>query len=118
MGAGAEAGAVSVFSALGVPGTRRRRSSSCVLSFGDICPTIDQIFSPTSTYPSLYNTSELKEIWQKTIYNTDLSTRSADFRTVGSLSEIMLAITGKAFAGSQAPIPNRFSKLACSSKVP
>ncbi len=59
---GAGAGALSVFSALGAPGTRRRRSSSCVLSFGDICPTIDQIFSPTSTYPSLNIKSELRNI--------------------------------------------------------
>ena len=35
------------------PATRRKRSSSCVLSFGDSVPTSCQIFSPTKTYPSL-----------------------------------------------------------------
>ncbi len=46
-------GAVSTFSELLAPGTRRSRSSNCVLSLGDNAPTNDQIFSPTSTYPSL-----------------------------------------------------------------
>ena len=46
-------GAVSTLSGLLAPGTRRSRSSSCVLSLGDRAPTRDQIFSPTSTYPSL-----------------------------------------------------------------
>lgn len=55
-------GAVSALSALAAPGTRRRRSSSCVLSFGDICPTIVQIFSPTRTYPSLNDSSKPRNV--------------------------------------------------------
>ena len=35
------------------PGTRRNRSSSCVLSFGDRGPTRDHTFSPTREYASL-----------------------------------------------------------------
>jgi hypothetical protein len=35
------------------PATRRRRSSSCVLSFGDKGPTSDHTFSPTKVYTSL-----------------------------------------------------------------
>jgi hypothetical protein len=51
-GAG-EAGLVLRSGALG-PATRRRRSSSCVLSFGDMFPTMPQIDSPTRVYASLY----------------------------------------------------------------
>lgn len=36
------------------PATRRRRSSSCVLSLGERGPTNVQTFSPTSTYNSLW----------------------------------------------------------------
>ena len=36
------------------PATRRRRSSSCVLSLGERAPTKDHTFSPTSTYTSLW----------------------------------------------------------------
>ena len=39
---------------------------------------------------------------------TNLKVVSADFRTPGSLSEIMEAITGQSFAGLHAPIPERF----------
>jgi hypothetical protein len=35
------------------PGTRRNRSSSCVLSLGDRGPTRDHTFSPTREYASL-----------------------------------------------------------------
>lgn len=35
------------------PGTRRNRSSSCVLSFDDKGPTRDHTFSPTREYASL-----------------------------------------------------------------
>ena len=35
------------------PATRRRRSSSCVLSLGERGPTKVHTFSPTSTYASL-----------------------------------------------------------------
>lgn len=45
--------AVSCFSWKLGPGTRRRRSSSCVLSFEGSGPTRDQTFSPTRVYPSL-----------------------------------------------------------------
>jgi hypothetical protein len=36
------------------PATRRRRSSSCVLSFDDNGPTSDQTFSPIKEYTSLH----------------------------------------------------------------
>lgn len=38
------------------PATRRRRSSSCVLSLGERGPTKVHTFSPTSTYASLWMT--------------------------------------------------------------
>lgn len=38
------------------PATRRRRSSSCVLSLGERGPTKVHTFSPTSTYASLWTT--------------------------------------------------------------
>lgn len=38
------------------PATRRRRSSSCVLSLGERTPTKVHTFSPTSTYTSLWMT--------------------------------------------------------------
>jgi hypothetical protein len=37
------------------PGTRRNRSSSCVLSLGGNGPTSVHTFSPTRVYPSLFN---------------------------------------------------------------
>lgn len=92
------AGASPLSGVLG-PATRRSRSSSWVLSLGESGPTICQIFSPTRTYPSL-------------------SAAREDFLTFGSLSEIAVAITGKALPGSQAPIPKRFSTPAISSSVP
>jgi len=50
--------------------------------------------------------------------NADLRTESADFLTPASLSPIMEAIFGSAFAGSQAAIPNLRRRLSSSSKVP
>lgn len=45
---------ISLASVVLGPATRRRRSSSCVLSLGDRGPTRDHTFSPTRAYPSLY----------------------------------------------------------------
>lgn len=62
------------------PATRRRRSSSCVLSFDDNGPTSDQTFSPIKEY-------------------TSLRADRADLRTAESLSAIIEPKTGKALLG-------------------
>jgi hypothetical protein len=51
------------------PGTRRNRSSSCVLSLGDRGPTRDHTFSPTREYASLglISKKKLPEPEEKTL---------------------------------------------------
>ena len=67
LGAAVAMGGSSVLPSELGPGTRRNRSSSCVLSLDDKGPTRDHTFSPTREYASLrYDIKrKLSKPWQK-----------------------------------------------------